>query len=139
MFYDRIVPGPLWIIILQRGDSKGMNQNLGMKLFTYPVQDIAQAKKFYRQLLGVEPYADAPYYVGFRIGEHEIGLVPNGQKQGMTGPLGYFQVSDIRNCLKSLVEAGAQVDQQARDVGGGRLVASVKDADGNIIGLFQDP
>ena len=116
-----------------------MNQNLGMKLITYPVQDIAQAKKFYRQLLGVEPYADAPYYVGFRIGETEIGLVPNGRKQGMTGPLGYFQVSDIRNCLKSLVEAGAQVDQQARDVGGGRLVASVMDADGNTIGLFQDP
>ncbi len=89
--------------------------------------------------MGVEPYADEAYYVGFRIGDQEIGLDPNGHKQGMTGPLGYFHVSDIKQSLQSLVDAGAQTQQEVRDVGGGKLIATVKDADGNIIGLIQSP
>jgi predicted enzyme related to lactoylglutathione lyase len=57
----------------------------------------------------------------------------------MAGPLPYFDVSDIRSIVKLLVEAGAQVQQEARDVGGGLLVASVKDKDGNITGFRQFP
>ncbi len=89
--------------------------------------------------MGVEPYADEAYYVGFRIGDQEIGLDPNGHRQGMTGPVAYFQVSDIENTLQTLLDAGAQVQQKVRDVGGGKLIASVKDADGNITGLIQLP
>jgi predicted enzyme related to lactoylglutathione lyase len=111
----------------------------GIRLFVYPVKDIAQAKTLYRTLLGVEPYADQAYYVGFRAGDQEIGLDPNGHKKGMTGPLGYFQVSDIQKSLQSLLDAGAQAQQKIKDVGGGKLIASVKDADGNIIGLLQSP
>ena len=50
----------------------------GITLLVYPVKDLARAKTLYSKLLGVEPYADAPYYVGFRIGDQEIGLDPNG-------------------------------------------------------------
>ena len=117
----------------------GLRLLQGIKLFTYPIQDVTLAKKLYTELLGVEPYADSPYYVGYRVGEHEIGLVPNGHAQGLTGPLVYFDVSDIRSTLKSLVDAGAEVQQDARDVGGGLLVATVKDKDGNITGLRQFP
>jgi predicted enzyme related to lactoylglutathione lyase len=86
---------------------------------------------------GVEPYADQPYYVGYRVGEQEIGLDPNGHKQGLTGPLPYWAVTDIRKSVQSLVDAGAQVQQAVKDVGGGRLIAWVKDADNNMIGLVQ--
>jgi predicted enzyme related to lactoylglutathione lyase len=116
-----------------------MNKTQGIKQFNYPVKDIAQAKTLYSKLLGVEPYADEAYYVGFRIGDQEIGLDPNGHRQGMTGPVAYFQVSDIENTLQTLLDAGAQVQQKVRDVGGGKLIASVKDADGNITGLIQLP
>jgi predicted enzyme related to lactoylglutathione lyase len=116
-----------------------MNKLQGIKLLTYPVKDIAQAKMLYSKLLGVEPYVDGPYYVGYRVGDQEIGLVPNGHERGLTGPLAYFTVSDIRSTLKSLVDAGAQVQQEVRDVGSGMLVASVKDKDGNITGLRQFP
>ena len=116
-----------------------MNKYQGIKQFNYPVNDIAQAKRLYSQLLGVEPYMDQVYYVGFRVGDQEIGLDPNGHRQGMTGPVGYFQVSDIKKTMQSLLDAGAQVQQEVRDVGGGKLIASVKDADGNIIGLIQSP
>jgi len=111
----------------------------GMRTIIDPVKDLAQAKTLYSKLLGVEPYMDEPYYVGFRVGDPDIGLDPNGHKQGMTGPLGYFHVSDIKNSLQSLLEAGAQVHQDLKDFGGGKLIASVKDADGNIIGLIQLP
>jgi hypothetical protein len=30
-------------------------------------------------------------------------------------------------------------DQDVKDVGGGKLIAKVKDADGNVIGLMQSP
>jgi predicted enzyme related to lactoylglutathione lyase len=109
----------------------------GIKQFNYPVKDIAQAKTLYSRLLGVEPYVDGAYYVGFRVGDQEIGLDPNGHKLGLTGPVGFFHVSDIKATLQALVDAGAQVQQEAKDVGGGMLVAYVKDADNNSIGLIQ--
>jgi predicted enzyme related to lactoylglutathione lyase len=91
------------------------------------------------KLLGVEPYVDEAYYVGFRVGDQEIGLDPHGHNQGMTGPVGYFHVSDIQQSLQALLDAGAQTQQEVKDVGGGKLIAWVKDADGNIIGLLQSP
>ena len=113
--------------------------NQGIRTVIYPVKDLAQAKTLYSKLLGVEPYADEAYYVGFRVGDQDIGLDPNGHNQGMTGPVGYFHVSDIQQSLQALVDAGAHVQQAVRDVGGGKLIASVKDADSNIIGLLQFP
>ena len=110
--------------------------NPGIRTVIYPVRDIARAKTLYRTLLGVEPYTDQAYYVGFRVGDQEIGLDPNGHQAGMTG---YYHVDDIKQSLQSLVDAGAQMQQEIKDVGGGRLIATVKDADGNIIGLIQTP
>ena len=107
-----------------------------MRLLVYPVKDIAKAKAFYSELLGVEPYADAPYYVGFRTGEMEIGLDPQGRTEG---PIAYWEVKDIRARLRELLDAGAKVDQDVKDVGGGKLIALVKDADGNTLGLTQSP
>ena len=111
----------------------------GIRLFIYPVRDIAQAKTLFSKLLGIQPYFDQPYYVGFKVGDQEIGLDPNGHKQGMTGPVGYCEVDDIQKSLQSLLDAGAQVQQEVRDVGGGKLIASVRDADGNVTGLVQSP
>ncbi len=111
----------------------------GMQLVVYPVKDITRAKALYREALGVEPYADQPYYVGFRAGEQEIGLDPNGHAKGMTGPIGYVEVDDIHRRLRSLLAAGARERQKVTDVGGGKLIAWVEDVDGNLIGLQQTP
>ncbi len=113
--------------------------NQGIRTVIYPVKDIAQAKTLYSKLLGVEPSMDEAYYVGFRVGDQDIGLDPYGHNKGMTGPVGYYHVSDIQNSLQLLLDAGAQVQQEVKDVGGGKLIASVKDADSNIIGLLQFP
>jgi predicted enzyme related to lactoylglutathione lyase len=113
--------------------------NQGIRTVIYPVKGIAQAKTLYSKLVGTEPYMDEGYYVGFKVGDQEIGLDPNGHNQGMTGPVGYFHVSDVQKSLQALLDAGAQTQQEVTDAGGGKLIASVKDADGNIIGLLQLP
>src|SRR3954452_9912196 len=111
----------------------------GFQLIVFPVSDAARGKALFQTLLGVEPYVDEPYYVGFRVGDQELGLDPNGHSQGMTGPVGYWEVDDIEDTLASLVSAGAEEQRAIRDVGGGKLIASVKDADGNVTGLAQSP
>jgi predicted enzyme related to lactoylglutathione lyase len=113
--------------------------NQGFRLLLYPVNDIARAKTLYRELLGIEPYADEAYYVGFRVGDQEVGLDPNGHKKGITGPVGYWEVDDIKKSLQLLLDAGAQTQQEVQDVGGGKLIALVRDADGNVTGLIQSP
>src|SRR6266849_5700198 len=113
--------------------------NQGIRTVIYPVKDVAQAKKLYSKLLGVEPYVDEAYYVGFRVGDQEIGLDPHGHNKGITGPVGYWEVADIKQSLQSLLDAGAQAQQEVQDVGGGKLIASVKDADNNDVGLIQSP
>jgi predicted enzyme related to lactoylglutathione lyase len=110
---------------------------VGVKTFIYPVKDLAKAKTLYSELLGVEPDMDEAYYVGFNVGGQDIGLDPHGHNLGMTGPVGYWHVDDIEKSLKALLDAGAEVHQEVKDVGGGKLIASVKDADGNGIGLIQ--
>jgi predicted enzyme related to lactoylglutathione lyase len=102
---------------------------------TAAVLHLAQTK--YSKLLGVKPYADSAYYVGFKVEGLDIGLDPNGHRQGMTGPVAFYHVDDIKENLQTLLNAGAQVLQEVKDVGGGLLIASVKDADGNGIGLMQ--
>ncbi len=109
----------------------------GVKTVIYPVKDLAAAKALYGALLGVEPDMDQPYYIGYRVAGQDIGLDPNGHAQGMTGPVAYWNVGDIRKTLEALLNAGAQTHQEVRDVGGGKLIASAKDPDGNVIGLIQ--
>jgi len=111
----------------------------GMGLLVFPVEDAAPAKTFYGELLGVDPYVDAAYYVGFRTGDLEIGLDPNGRRQGLAGPLPYWAVDDIEKRVQALVDGGAQLHQDVTDVGGGKLTALVKDPDGNLVGLVQSP
>jgi predicted enzyme related to lactoylglutathione lyase len=111
----------------------------GLKTVIYPVKDLAQAKTIYTALLGVEPYVDAPYYVGFRTGDTELGLDPHGHGQGLTAPIGYWEVDDVNASLKQLTDAGAEVIREPSDVGGGKLIAAVKDADGNVTGVMHTP
>jgi predicted enzyme related to lactoylglutathione lyase len=110
----------------------------GIKTVLHPVTDVAAARAVYTALLGVAPTADESYYVGYDAAGQHIGLVPGGSSQGMTSPVAYWHVSDIEAKLAEVTAAGATVKDAPRDVGGGRLVASVTDPDGNVLGLLQD-
>jgi predicted enzyme related to lactoylglutathione lyase len=110
----------------------------GIKTVLHPVSDLEKAKAVYSALLGTPPQHDAPYYVGFDVAGQHIGLVPGGAAQGMTSPVAYWHVPDIEAKLAEVTAAGATVKDAPRDVGNGRLVATVTDPDGNVLGLLQD-
>jgi predicted enzyme related to lactoylglutathione lyase len=110
----------------------------GIKTVLHPVSDLATAKAVYAALLGIPPQTDESYYVGFEAAGQQIGLVPGGGSQGMTSPVAFWHVPDIEAKLSEVTAAGATVKESAHDVGGGRLVATVTDPDGNVLGLIQD-
>ena len=110
----------------------------GIKIVLHPVSDLATAKAVYTALLGVAPQTDESYYVGYDVAGQHIGLVPGGREQGMTSPVAYWHVPDIEAKLAEVTEAGAAVKEPPRNVGGGRLVATFTDPDGNVLGLLQD-
>lgn len=109
----------------------------GIRTIMYPVKDLARARVLYGELAGAEPYIDEPYYVGFYVNGQDVGLDPHGHNRGMASPICYWHVDDIEEKLGALLEAGAEAHQEVRDVGGGKLIASVRDADGNVLGLLQ--
>jgi predicted enzyme related to lactoylglutathione lyase len=111
----------------------------GIKTVLHPVSDLEASKAVYTALLGVEPTADSPYYVGYDTGGQHIGLVPNGGPQAMTSPVAYWEVDDLEAKIAEVTAAGGTVNEPPREVGGGRRVASVTDLDGNVLGLLQDP
>jgi predicted enzyme related to lactoylglutathione lyase len=110
----------------------------GIKTVLHPVTDLEKAKEVYSALLGMQPTADSPYYVGYEAEGQQIGLVPPSGQQGMTSPVAYWHVDDIEAKLAEVTAAGATLKDSPRDVGGGRLVATVTDPDGNVLGLIQD-
>jgi predicted enzyme related to lactoylglutathione lyase len=108
------------------------------KTVLYPVKDADKGKAIFGALFGA-PHVDSPYYIGYQVDGHEIGLVPNGHDQGLTGPTTFYDVDDIAATIAALTAEGAQVVQEPTDVGAGLLVAKVSDAEGNHIGLRQPP
>jgi predicted enzyme related to lactoylglutathione lyase len=110
----------------------------GIKTVLHPVSDVEKSKAVYSALLGIEPQADSAYYVGYDVGGQHIGLVPGGGPQGLTSPVAYWHVDDIEAKMAEVTAAGATVKDAPNEVGGGRVVGSVVDPDGNVLGLIQD-
>ena len=114
---------------------------LGLRTVIYKVPDLARAKAWYRELFGLTPYFDEPFYVGFNVGGFELGLDPDteGQSPGPGGSVAYWGVEDLRGVMERLTTAGVEVNAPAKDVGDGILVSSIRDPFGNVIGLIENP
>lgn len=109
----------------------------GLRTVVIPVGDLAAAKAWYARVTGVQPYFDEPFYVGFDIGGYELGLHPD-EPEGAQ-PIAYWGVDNIEEAVRSLVEAGATPDREIQDVGEGIKVATIRDPEGNIIGVIENP
>ena len=123
-------------------DSKEPNMFLGLRTVKYEVQDMAKAKEWYGKVFGVQPYFDEPaYYVGYNIGGYELGLVPEAKAETKRDAAGvaYWGVEDIRASYKRLLDLGATSVSDVQDVGGGILVAEVRDPFGNVLGIIYNP
>ncbi|MFC4912166.1 VOC family protein [Actinomadura gamaensis] len=111
----------------------------GVKTIIYSVSDVPAAKERLDVLLGIEPYSNEPYYVGYKVNGQDIGLTPKRGDDAAAGPVCFFEVADIKSAIQDLTGKGLEVVEDVRDVGNGRLIATLKDPDGNPIGVLQDP
>jgi predicted enzyme related to lactoylglutathione lyase len=113
----------------------------GLRTVLYHAPDLGKAKAWYSQVLGIDPYFDQPFYVGFSVGGYELGLDPDSSTTpgGSRGAVVYWGVSDAQVTLDRLVSLGASVRSAVHDVGEGIQVASVLDPFGNIFGIIQNP
>jgi len=114
---------------------------LGLRTVIYHVSDLQRAKAWYSEAIGVAPYFDEPYYVGFNVGGFELGLNPDTSSTapGPGGAVAYWGVTDAAATYERLIAAGAAPGEPVGDVGGDIKVATVADPFGNVIGIIENP
>ncbi|MFZ6819552.1 VOC family protein [Undibacterium sp. Ji22W] len=111
---------------------------LGLRTVIYPVNDIVAGKNWYAEVLGLAPYFDEVFYVGFNVGGFELGLIPDAIA-GTHGAQALWGVEDARDAMERLLKLGGQELEAVTDVGGGILVGAVLDPFGNRFGIIQNP
>ncbi len=111
---------------------------LGLRTAIYPTPDLDAGKAFYTKVLGLEPYFDQPFYVGYAVGGFELGLVPDGAP-GAAGPQALWGVPDAAAAFEQLLALGATVLEPVTEVGDGIRVAAVLDPFGNRLGVIENP
>ena len=114
---------------------------LGLRTAIYHVDNIEKGKNWYTEILGVKPYFDEPFYLGFNVGGYELGLQPSEGQSGekAVGAVAYWGVEDAADAFNHMLELGATTHEAVQDVGGGIKVATVKDPFGNIFGIIENP
>ncbi|MFM9905336.1 MAG: VOC family protein [Pyrinomonadaceae bacterium] len=112
----------------------------GLRTAVYKVTNLEKAKAWYSDILGIEPYFDEPFYVGYKVGGYELGLDPDMERVTTGNSVGiYWGVADASASFAEFIAKGAKVDEEPNDVGGGIIVASVFDPFGNVFGIIQNP
>lgn len=109
---------------------------LGLRTAIYRTPDLAEGKRWYTKVLGLAPYFDQPFYVGFNVGGFELGLLPDATASTVGV---YWGVKDIVGAHARLLELGAQPRTEVTDVGDGIRAADVIDPFGNVFGLIENP
>lgn len=115
---------------------------LGLRTTIYKVSDIDKAKKWYSDFLGFEPYFDEPFYIGFNVAGYELGLQPEEEVQSTEkadSVITYWGVENVSESYLVLISLGANSHEEPTDVGGGIIIASLKDPWNNTIGLIYNP
>jgi predicted enzyme related to lactoylglutathione lyase len=109
---------------------------LGLRTAIYRTPDLAEGKRWYMKALGITPYFDQPFYVGFNVGGYELGLLPDATASTVGV---YWGVKDITAAHARLLELGAQPRTEVTDVGDGIRAADVLDPWGNVFGIIENP
>ena len=112
----------------------------GLRTVIYNPGDMEKGKAWYSKVLGLDPYFDEPFYVGYNVGGYELGLNKDAPKSsGNTGVVAYWGVAQIEQAHKRLLELGATEQSPIEDVGDGIKVATMLDPFGNLIGIIENP
>ncbi len=123
----------------------------GMATISYWADDLKAARRWYAELLGVDPYferpdVENPAYIEFRIGDSqdELGIIdrkyaPPGATAAPGGAVLYWHVDDIEAALARLKTMGATEYEPLTPREAGFVTASVVDPFGNILGIMVNP
>lgn len=123
----------------------------GLTTVSFWADDLAAAKQWYVDLLGVDPYfvrpeVGPPAYIEFRLGDyqHELGLIdrryaPDGSATVPAGAIIYWHVDDVTATLEKVIAMGAREYQPPTDRGEGFVTVAVVDPFGNILGIMSNP
>lgn len=109
----------------------------GLRTAVYPAPDLDAAKAWWTRQLGIEPYFDQSFYVGYTVGGFELGLMPHADPAD--GVLTYWGVTDVRAAVDALLASGATEHTPVADVGEGIVTATVRTPDGAVLGLIHNP
>lgn len=114
---------------------------LGLRTAIYAAADLPRARAWYAEVLGVAPYFDQPFYVGFTVGGFELGIVPDSSAAAARPRAGvaYWGVTSADSALARLLSLGATPLDPVEDVGGGIRTATVHDPFGNVLGIIENP
>ena len=114
------------------------NIYLGLRTLIHKVKDLKAATVWYSQILGVAPYFDEPFYVGFNVGGYELGLQPVEEGESPVS-VTYWGVENVEKTYTELLESGAKPYEIPTDVGSGIVVATVIDPFGHLLGIIYNP
>lgn len=121
--------------------SYSQTQFQGLRTVIYHAPDLAGAKAWYSSVLGLEPYFDQSFYVGFNVGGYELGLDPDpaSAADGNGGAIAYWGVAAAQESFAHLLALGAKERSAPHEVGEGIRVATVFDPFGNVLGIIENP
>ncbi|MFD0279316.1 VOC family protein [Kitasatospora sp. NPDC127111] len=110
----------------------------GLATLRYHADDLAAARTWYTEVLGVEPYFERPDYIEFRLGDHLQELGISRTPSAPAGVVAYWHVDDVDAVMERLLGLGAKEHEPLRDYGAFRAGA-VLDPFGNILGVMHNP
>jgi catechol 2,3-dioxygenase-like lactoylglutathione lyase family enzyme len=124
----------------------------GFATISFYADDLAAARDWYTELLGVEPYyayphpPAAPAYIEFRVGDDgdELGFIdrryaPSGAANAPGGAVMFWHVDDLAATLERLLALGATEYEPLTERESGFDTASVVDPFGNVLGIMHNP
>ncbi|WP_067151465.1 VOC family protein [Pseudotamlana agarivorans] len=120
----------------------------GLATISFYADNHEEAKKWYSEILGMEPYFNVPGYSEFRLGDyqHELGIIdgkytPKNSTEKVGGAIAYWHVDELQDTLKLLISKGAKLFEPITDRSGGKMAfvtASVIDPFGNVLGIMTN-
>ncbi len=110
-----------------------------LRTVIYHVDDLEKAKTWYKNITGIDPYFDEPFYVGFNINGCELGLDPDFTNiENGNQSVAYWSVDDIEKTVTTLTANNATIILPITGVGEGIKAAVLKDPFGNAVGLIEE-
>lgn len=123
----------------------------GLATITLYAENLAEAKEWYANFLGVQPYyafpdPENPAYIEFRLGdyEHELGIIqkqyqPKKAAKEPGGSVSFWHVDDVKSVFEKLISLGAEEYEKITEREDGFVTASVIDPFGNVLGIMYNP